>query len=93
MKAFLIASQIFYVLCLIPWFLIWGITFMGFASGINWFSVMLTGGIGLYPVAVIVCSILAWKVRIRRKRTASIVNLVPMLWILLVIVPVVAINL
>jgi hypothetical protein len=93
MKAYLISTQIFYVMCLVPWFLIWGITFMGFANGINWFGVMVTGGIGLYPIAIIVCSILAWKFRIRRKRTASIVNLVPILWILLVIMPVVAINL
>jgi hypothetical protein len=93
MKAYLIASQILYVMCLAPWFIIWGITFMGFSSGINWFSVMITGGIGLYPIAVIVCTILAWKFRTKRKRVSMIVNLVPMLWILLVIVPVVAINL
>ncbi|TLS52166.1 hypothetical protein FE782_12485 [Paenibacillus antri] len=93
MKAFFISSQILYVLCLAPWFLIWGISFMGFDSGFSWFAVALTGGIGLYPIAVIVCSILAWRNRIKRKRAAVIFNLVPMLWIALVVVPVVAINL
>lgn len=93
MKAFLISSQILYVLCLAPWLLIWGITFMGFDSGFNWFGVALTGGIGLYPVAVVVCSILAWMNRTKRKRAAILFNLVPMLWVLLVGVPFVAINL
>lgn len=66
---------------------------MGFASGINWFSTTLVVGIGLYPVAVIVCSILAWLFRTKRKRTAVIVNLIPMLWVLVVGGPFVAINL
>ncbi len=66
---------------------------MGFANGINWFSTALTAGITLYPAAVIVCSIMAWRARNKRKRTAIIVNLVPMIWILAVGVPFAAINL
>jgi hypothetical protein len=66
---------------------------MGFASGINWFSTTLVVGIGLYPIAVIICSILAWVYRRHRLHTAIIVNLVPMLWVLLVGGRVVLINL
>jgi hypothetical protein len=93
MKAYLVSSQLVYALCLAPWFLIWGITLMGFANGINWFSLTLTGVVSLYPIAAIVCSILAWKFRDKRRRAAVIVNLIPMLWILLVVVPFAVINL
>lgn len=93
MKTFLISIQALYALCLLPWFLIWGLTLMGFANGINWFSTALTAGIGLYPVAVAVCSVFAWLLRIKRKRVAIIVNLIPMLWVLAVGVPFAVINL
>jgi len=93
MKVFLIASQIVYAIGLAPWFLIWGITLMGFANGINWFSVTLTTVIGLYPIAAIVCSIFAWRFRGRRPRATVIVNLVPMLWIAGAGVPFAMLNL
>ncbi|GEM_PF-1421336 len=93
MKTFLISIQALYAVCLLPWFLIWGLTLMGFANGINWFSIALTIGIGLYPIAAAACSVFAWLLRIKRKRIAIIVNLIPMVWVLLVGVPFVAINL
>lgn len=93
MKAFLVLFQMVYALCLLPWLLIMGITLMGFANGINWFSTALSLGIGLFPIAVVACSIYAWKFRTRRKRAALMINLVPMAWILLIGVPFIAINL
>ncbi|WP_342542567.1 hypothetical protein MHH33_17835 [Paenisporosarcina sp. FSL H8-0542] len=81
MKGFLIGSQIFYVLCLIPWFVIWGLSFMSFDNGFSVWNVSFVLAIGFYPIAVILCSIFSWILHIQRKRTAIIINLIPMLWV------------
>ncbi|MCR2804098.1 hypothetical protein [Paenibacillus soyae] len=82
MKAYLIILQAIYVLCLIPWFVFWGLSFMSFDMGFSWANITFVGTITLYPVAVIACSIVAWLIHKRKKRTAIILNLVPSLWIL-----------
>lgn len=81
MKIYLIGSQILYVLCLIPWFVIWGLSFMSFDQGFSVWNISFVLGIGLYPVAVLLCSILSWILHIQRKRTAIIINSIPMLWV------------
>ncbi|WP_102273449.1 hypothetical protein [Cytobacillus massiliigabonensis] len=83
MKIYLILSQILYLLCTLPWLLIWGMSFMSFDSGFGLGNVSFVLGIGLYPVAVLICSIIAWILHVRRRRVAIIVNLVPMLWIVI----------
>ncbi|MDQ0201846.1 hypothetical protein [Neobacillus ginsengisoli] len=82
MKTYLIISQILYLLSLIPWFLIWGLSFMSFDNGVNLYNVSFVLSISLYPVAVIVCSILSWYFRVKKKRFAMIINIAPMLWII-----------
>jgi len=83
MKWYLIISQIFYSITLIPWFFIWGISFMVFDSGIiNIYNVSFVLIITLYPIAVILCSFLAWKMRIKKRKLAIIINLVPMIWVI-----------
>jgi hypothetical protein len=82
MKLYLIISQILYALSLIPWFVIWGLSFMSFDSGVNLANGSFVLTITLYPVAVIICSILAWVFRVKKKRSSIIINLLPMLWIL-----------
>ena len=81
MKIYLVGSQILYVLCLIPWFVIWGLSFMSFDQGFSVWNISFVLGIGLYPVAVLLCSILSWILHIQRKRTAIIINSIPMLWV------------
>ncbi|GGD79751.1 hypothetical protein [Paenibacillus nasutitermitis] len=88
MKTFLISTQILYLLCTVPWLLIWGVSFMGFDQGISFFNVALVILIGVYPLVVVVCSIIAWVLRKRRQRMSVIVNLVPMLWVLGIGLPV-----
>jgi hypothetical protein len=46
------------LLSLIPWFLIWRLSFMNFDNGVNLYNVSFFLSISLYPVAVIMCSIL-----------------------------------
>ena len=63
--------------------------------GINSFglgNVSFVLAIGLYPVAVLICSIIAWILHVRKRRGALIVNLIPMLWILFLGVPLFLIN-
>ncbi|MBB6669610.1 hypothetical protein [Cohnella nanjingensis] len=92
MKLFLVLSQILYLLCMIPWLFVWGISFMSFDQGFGLANVSFVAGIGLYPVAAIVCAILAWRFHRRRKKTAIVVNLIPMAWILGLGVPLLFIN-
>lgn len=82
MKLFLIVSQILFTLSLIPWFVIWGLSFMSFDSGFNLANISFAGTISLYPVAVILCSILAWILRLKKQRLAIIINLLPLLWVI-----------
>jgi hypothetical protein len=92
MKKFLIITQILYLLCTFPWLLIWGLSFMTFDNGFSLGNVSFVLAIGLYPVAVIICSIFAWILHMRKKRVAIIVNLVPMLWVIFLGIPLVIIN-
>jgi hypothetical protein len=82
MKPYLIISQTLYVLSLIPWFVIWGLSFMSFDSGVNLANGSFVLAISIFPVAVIVSSILAWVFRVKKQRFAIMINLVPMLWII-----------
>lgn len=82
MKAYFIISQIFYSFTLIPWFAIWGLSFMSFDNGVNVYNVMFVLIISLYPVAVLTSSILAWAFRLKNNRFAIMINLLPMLWVI-----------
>lgn len=82
MKPFLIITQILYVLSLLPWFVIWGMSFMSFDAGIGLYNSLFVITITLYPVAVIVGSILSWVFHRKRKNLAVIFNLVPLVWVI-----------
>ncbi|MGG3927105.1 hypothetical protein ABET51_14025 [Metabacillus fastidiosus] len=82
MKPYFIISQILYLLSLIPWVVIWGMSFMSFDAGIGIWNTSFVLIITLYPVAILICSILAWVFRLKKKRFAVIINLVPSLWII-----------
>lgn len=82
MKLYLIISQILYVLLLGPWYVIWGLSFMSFDSGLNAANVSFILVISMYPVTVIIGSILAWFFRKKKKRFAILINLLPTLWII-----------
>ncbi|PGY09743.1 hypothetical protein [Bacillus sp. AFS031507] len=82
MKLYLIISQILYLLSLIPWFAIWGLSFKSFDGGVNLSNVSFVLAISLYPIAVIFGSILAWVFRMKKKRLAIMINLIPMVWII-----------
>lgn len=92
MKKFLIISQIFYLICIVPWLPIFLLSFMSFDAGFTLYNVAFVSVIGFYPIAVIICSIIAWFLRLRKKNVAIIINLVPMLWILLIGLPILYIN-
>ncbi|SFB02092.1 MULTISPECIES: hypothetical protein [unclassified Bacillus (in: firmicutes)] len=86
MKPYLIITQILYLISLFPWFVIWGLSFMSFDSGVNVNNVSFVLVISLYPVAVVIGSILAWIFRLKKRRFAVIINLMPCLWIISFIV-------
>lgn len=82
MRLFLVISQLLYVLSLGPWVVIWMMSFMSFDSGIGLWNSLFVITIGIYPIAILVCSILAWVKRVHKRRQAIIINLVPSLWII-----------
>lgn len=79
MKVLLIVTQIIYLLCLFPWFLIWGLSFMSFDNGFNFYNIAFVLFISLYPIVALACSIIAWSLLKRKKRTATVINFIPML--------------
>jgi len=81
MKTYLIVSQSLYALSLAAWLVIWGLSFMAFDNGFAFWNTAFVIAITLYPVAIVVCSILAWAIRKRKRQAAVLVNLVPLLWV------------
>ena len=82
MKLFLVLSLLFYLTSLVFWLPIWGLSFMAFDQGIALWNSLFVLTIGAYPLAVIICSILAWVYHNKKRRKAVIVNLIPMLWVI-----------
>lgn len=82
MRIYLVISQIIYVLTLLPWFLAFIMTPMAFDNGFSAANISFVTIIAIYPIAVIVCSILGWKLRHKHKKAAAWVNGIPGLWIL-----------
>lgn len=82
MKAYLVITQILYVLSLMPWFLIWAFSFLVFDNGFALGNVTFFLVITFYPIAIILCSILAWIFRVKKQRFAIGINLVPTLWVI-----------
>ncbi|MCA1318427.1 hypothetical protein LC085_00770 [Bacillus tianshenii] len=81
MKLFMILSQLFYVVGLVFWLPIWGLSFMAFDQGIAFWNSLFVLTISAYPLAVIICSILAWVLHNKKWQAAVIINLIPMLWV------------
>ncbi|WP_276917781.1 hypothetical protein [Aneurinibacillus aneurinilyticus] len=93
MKTFLVVSQIIYLICMIPWLFVWGISFMAFDAGISGEAIVLVSIISVYPLVAIACSLIAWILHRRRTRTAVIINLIPMVWVLGIGIPLLVITL
>lgn len=82
MLVYLIVSQVLFICSLLPWIIIWGMSFMSFDAGIGLYNSLFVLTITVYPLAIIICSILAWIFRVKKKRFAIIINLVPLLWVI-----------
>ena len=83
MKLYLILNQAFYLLTLLPWFVIWGLTFMVFDNGISAWGISIVIIVSLYPVAVVTCSVLSWLFRKRMKALNIIfISAIPLLWVI-----------
>jgi hypothetical protein len=83
MKFYLISIQAFYLISFIPWFLIWGLSFMVFDNGISAWGVSIMVIVSLYPIAVIICSILSWLFRRKLKSlTIFFISAFPLLWVI-----------
>jgi hypothetical protein len=81
-KPFLIIIQVLYVLSLLPWFVIWGLSFMSFDAGIGFYNTLFVSVITIYPVVVVVSSILAWVFRLKRRKLSIILSFIPMIWVI-----------
>ncbi|MEY8744401.1 hypothetical protein AB9M62_34325 [Bacillales bacterium AN1005] len=71
------------MLTLMPWFIIWGLSFMAFDSGVSMWGVALVTIVTLYPLAVVVCSILSWLLKKKVKTLGLIlISSFPLLWVI-----------
>ncbi|WP_433745823.1 hypothetical protein [Falsibacillus pallidus] len=83
MKLILVITQAIYLISIVLWLPIWGLSFMSFDNGIALWNSLFVLIIGIYPLVVITCSIAAWlQYRKSQNRRAVIINLIPLLWIL-----------
>lgn len=82
MIVFLIISQVIYMVSLLPWLVVFGLSFMSFDAGFGFYNIAFVGGIAAYPLAMVACTILAWVFRLRNKRVAVIINCIPLLWLI-----------
>jgi hypothetical protein len=83
MKFYLLVIQAFYLLSLIPWFIIWGLSFMVFDNGISAWGISIMIIVSLYPVAVVICSILSWLFKEKFKSiTIFFISAIPLLWVI-----------
>jgi hypothetical protein len=82
MILYLVIIQVFYLLTLFPWFVIWGLSTMAFDAGISAWGISLMTIVSLYPIAVIACSILSWVFRKKwRSLNIYIISAIPLLWV------------
>lgn len=81
-KPFLVITQILYVLSLLPWFVIWGLSFMSFDAGIGFYNTLFVLVITIYPIVVVVSSIFAWVFHLKKRRLSICLSLLPMIWVI-----------
>lgn len=83
MKLYLIATQSVYFVSLIPWLFFWVMAFiliMHAPTSQNTFYFLI---ITLYPVAVIICTIIAWYFHINKRTISIAINLIPAIWLII----------
>ena len=80
MRPYLIVSQAIYLLALIPWLFVIIMSPMAFDAGFSTWNLSLVAILIAYPIAVIVCSLVAWILHRKHARTSAYLNLIPALW-------------
>jgi hypothetical protein len=82
MILYLLIIQVFYLVTLIPWFVIWGLSTMVFDAGVTAWGISIMIIVSLYPIAVVACSILSWVFRKKWKSlNIYIISAIPLLWV------------
>jgi len=85
MRGFLISFQIIYVLAVVPWLLITVMSPMVFDSGVTAGGISFVVILLSYPIVALICSILAWRLRLKRKLASVLLNTVPILWVIAIL--------
>ena len=80
MRPYLIVSQAIYLLAFIPWSFLIIMSPMAFDAGVSTWNISLVAILIAYPIAVIVCSLVAWMLHRKHARTSAYVNIIPALW-------------
>lgn len=79
--AWLVFSQLGYLVSLLAWFGLFGVSYMAFDEGVNALGVFLVVLIGIWPILIAGASIYAWmRYQAREFRTASWTMLVPIVY-------------
>ncbi|RKJ28312.1 hypothetical protein D7X33_42600 [Butyricicoccus sp. 1XD8-22] len=83
MRVYFIVTQMVYFLTILPWFLIWGLSLTTFGSGINLDNTLFVLTITVYPVVIVVCSIIAWYFHSKKPIASFFINFIPIIWMFL----------
>lgn len=82
MKLYLIAIQMLYYLVLLPWIYFWGKALVLTMHVPTPQNTILLSLAGLYPIAVIVCTIVSWYLHLDKRSVSIAVNLIPAIWLI-----------
>ncbi|SOC43275.1 hypothetical protein [Ureibacillus acetophenoni] len=83
MKLYLIATQSIYFVSLIPWLFFWVLAFILIMHDPTSQNTLYFMIITLYPVAVIICTIIAWYFHINKRSISIAINLIPAIWLII----------
>ena len=71
-KLILIVLLVCELLALVPWAVFSALSFMGFDAGFSWMVVVVMAPVWIYPVLVLVCSIVAFSLNGKGRSSAAV---------------------
>ncbi len=82
MKLYLIATQVVYYVALLPWIFFWVMAFIMIMHAPTSQNTILFTLTTLYPIAVIVCTIIAWYFHMNKRSVSIAINFIPAIWLI-----------
>ncbi|HWL24156.1 MAG TPA: hypothetical protein VNR38_10480 [Ureibacillus sp.] len=82
MKLYLIATQMIYYVTFMFWIVFWGMALTAVLQVSSLQHILFFALTTIYPIAVIVCTIIAWYYHQTNKGLSVSINLIPAIWLI-----------